>query len=645
MGNVVRFVFSACTLLAVADALAWTTSFGGAAASQAGTHPTKATATTAVRRLQGQSSATQGVTQSAWGRLLHATAEEGGADDEEEVSPDFAYVMGIMGTAATFIIGHMIEHAEITWIPEAAVGLMIGFFIAAFATEGWIGPLAFPWAHYMRFDFEFFMTMLLPPIIFEAGFNMKTRPFFANLGPTMFYAFIGTFASTFIVGGLVYTAGQMGLCYPLGGLAALVFGSLISATDPVTVLAVFQALGVKDDLFSMVFGESVLNDAVAIVLSRTLLSFNAPDARVDAESVASACLSFVIIFVGSTLIGGIFGLLCSILYKYLGLRLHEELLFLEACLSFVFPWMAYYTTEALELSGIVAILMAGITMAQFMKESLSDRASVLVSALYKVIAQLAETYVFVYLGMAFVAFPIFKDLNWPLVAVAIGACFVGRLHIFVGSALFNSVRTPASTPKPISGIYMFIMWFSGLRGGVAFALASVSYGNGDFSRRCGGLPAAEAASRGDACALDDSTAILQTTIMIAALTIFVFGGAITDLARASGILKDFSKEGIRAAKKEEYFSKKQDLWSQIDAQLTPYLTAGKASERVKDKEWVRKILTAQDGILAGDEEKTEWYFRQENEWALSRLLQKITMVQGQFRGVLHRKKASKLLMA
>ena len=89
----------------------------------------------------------------------------------------------------------------------------------------------------------------------------------------------------------------------LGLLASLVFGSLISATDPVTVLAVFQALGVKVDLFSMVFGESVLNDAVAIVLSRTLLSFNSPDAHVDAASIAAAVLSFVVIFLGSALIG------------------------------------------------------------------------------------------------------------------------------------------------------------------------------------------------------------------------------------------------------------------------------------------------------------------------------------------------------
>ena len=95
---------------------------------------------------------------------------------------------------------------------------------------------------------------------------------------------------------------------------------------------------------------------------------------------------------------------------------------MEVSLSFVAPWCAYYTAEALELSGIVAIMMAGIVMALFMRHSLSDEAAKISSALYKVIATIAETYVFVYLGIAFIAFPIFAHLDLNLVVVALGAC-------------------------------------------------------------------------------------------------------------------------------------------------------------------------------------------------------------------------------
>ncbi len=178
-------------------------------------------------------------------------------EEEEEAKAEanmkWTVVVSVLALAATFIFGFILESNHVHWFPEAAVGVIIGFVCAR--TARLYGN------EYMleseTFNYEFFMLFLLPPIIFEAGFNMNVSAFFKNVGPTMFFAFVGTFASTFVVGGIVYAAGIYGFCYPLGLLAALTFGALISATDPVTVLAVFQALGVKVDLFSMVFGESV----------------------------------------------------------------------------------------------------------------------------------------------------------------------------------------------------------------------------------------------------------------------------------------------------------------------------------------------------------------------------------------------------
>merc|ERR1711998_322708 len=154
--------------------------------------------------------------------------------------------------------------------------------------------------------------------IFGAGYNMKRQAFFANIYATMLYAFLGTLVSTFMVGGMVYAAGQYGMCHALGALPALVFGALISATDPVTVLAVFQALGVNIDLFSMVFGESVLNDAVAIVLYRTLIGFKSTP--VSGESIIAAVGLFLTIFIGSFLIGLICGLACSLVFKWVNFK-------------------------------------------------------------------------------------------------------------------------------------------------------------------------------------------------------------------------------------------------------------------------------------------------------------------------------------
>ena len=170
----------------------------------------------------------------------------------------------------------------------------------------------------------------------------------------------------------------------------------------------------------------------------------------------------------------------------------------------------------------------------------SPEAQTLTAQGYKCVALVAETYVFVYLGMAIFTFPIFNSTTWMLIAMALLACFIGRLHIYVGSWLTNAFRSDDGPGLPkISGIYMFVMWFSGLRGGVAFALASVSYADRDFKDDCGGLAPAdrEASPFCGHEGMSDSLAILQTTLMIATFTIFVFGGAITEIAIACDVLE------------------------------------------------------------------------------------------------------------
>ena len=89
-----------------------------------------------------------------------------------------------------------------------------------------------------------------------------------------------------------------------------------------------------------------------------------------------------------------------------------------------FPFAAYYTAEAMHLSGIVTILFCGMLMAQYTRNCFSENAKVLTSQVYKCMAVVAETFVFVYLGMASFAFPIFNHPSMMLVLIALAACFV-----------------------------------------------------------------------------------------------------------------------------------------------------------------------------------------------------------------------------
>ena len=98
--------------------------------------------------------------------------------------------MGLLALGATFIGGHILECNHVTRLP--GVGLIPGGLVSYLAVAGGFEIIS----SHEKFDFEFFMTWLLPPIIFEAGYNMNVNKFMANLAPTMFFAFIGTFAST-----------------------------------------------------------------------------------------------------------------------------------------------------------------------------------------------------------------------------------------------------------------------------------------------------------------------------------------------------------------------------------------------------------------------------------------------------------------
>lgn len=114
---------------------------------------------------------------------------------------------------------------------------------------------------------DVFFLYLLPPIVLDAGYFMPTRPFFENIGTIFWYAVVGTLWNSIGIGVSLFGICQIeafGLS-DITLLQNLLFGSLISAVDPVAVLAVFENIHVNEQLYILVFGESLLNDAVTVV--------------------------------------------------------------------------------------------------------------------------------------------------------------------------------------------------------------------------------------------------------------------------------------------------------------------------------------------------------------------------------------------
>ncbi|NXR23371.1 SL9A9 protein, partial [Cinclus mexicanus] len=328
----------------------------------------------------------------------------------------------------------------------------------------------------MTFDPSIFFNILLPPIIFHAGYSLKKRHFFRNLGSILAYAFLGTAISCIVIGLIMY--GFVKAMVHIGQLKewefhftdCLFFGSLISATDPVTVLAIFHELNVDTDLYTLLFGESVLNDAVAIVLTHSISIYspkenpNAFDAAAFFQSVGN----FLGIFAGSFAMGSSYAVVTALI-SFMHLTKFTKLCefpMLETGLFFLLSWSAFLSAEAAGLTGIVAVLFCGVTQAHYTYNNLSPDSKVRTKQLFEFMNFLAENVIFCYMGLALFTFQnhIFNPL---FIFGALVAVFVARAsNIYPLSFLLNLGRK-----QKIPRNFQHMMMFSGLRGAIAFALA------------------------------------------------------------------------------------------------------------------------------------------------------------------------------
>ena len=223
---------------------------------------------------------------------------------------------------------------------------------------------------------------------------LNRRLFFANMAGILSLAFIGTAFSTVLVGLGLWGLGKGGLSYEISLLETICFGSLISATDPVSTLAVFTELRVDPTLFYLVFGESVMNDAVAITLFRTTGKYVGLEIGVE-EGLVAFC-DFVISFVGSVIIGYGLGLVSAWLFKKVDMNHHNHVLVAVFVGSVYIP---FFLAETLQLSGIVTILFSAITAKRYSNRNMDAEAKHQCAFVFEIMAFLSETSVFLYLGL------------------------------------------------------------------------------------------------------------------------------------------------------------------------------------------------------------------------------------------------------
>ncbi|XP_078275143.1 sodium/hydrogen exchanger 8 [Rhinoraja longicauda] len=469
--------------------------------------------------------------------ILHL--QTGAEAQQEEQSSGMTIFFSLLILAICIILVRLLIKYKLHFLPESvavvSLGILMGAVIKLIESQHWAN-----WKEEEMFRPNMFFLLLLPPIIFESGYSLHKGNFFQNIGSITLFAVFGTAISAFVVGGGVYFLGKAEVIYKLTVTDSFAFGSLISAVDPVATIAIFNALNVDPVLNMLVFGESILNDAVSIVLTNTaegLARENALDVS-GWQTFLQALAYFLKMFFGSAALGTLTGLISALLLKHIDLRKTPSL---EFGMMIIFAYLPYGLAEGIKLSGIMAILFSGIVMSHYAHHNLSPVTQILMQQTLRTVAFMCETCVFAYIGLAIFSFPHKFEISfviWCIVLVLFGRA----LNIFPLSYLLNFFRDHKITPK-----MMFVMWFSGLRGAIPYAL-SLHLEMEPIAKR---------------------QLIGTTTIIIVLFTILVLGGGTMPLTRLMDVEDPKTR---RRNKKDITLSKTEKMGNTIESEHLSELT-------------------------------------------------------------------------
>jgi CPA1 family monovalent cation:H+ antiporter len=309
--------------------------------------------------------------------------------------------------------------------------------------------------HGFRLSPEVVFSILLPALIFESGFNLDARQLVKNLEFVLVLAIPALLLSTALVG--------LG-CWQLLGvepITALLFGALISATDPVAVIALFRELGAPRRLHVLVEGEALLNDATAIVVFGILLGIALEGGAPSAATFVGALVSFARVFVGGAAVGAAIGVLAAeVLYR---LRSGRSAIL---TMSMVVAYGSFILAEhVLHLSGVMASASGAVALAILGLARMPRGTAEVITETWEFVALVCNSLLFLLLGLS--VDPLALSSRLGPVAIACGLVLAARAVTVHG--LVPATTWLFSLPAVSAG-ERHIMWWGGLKGGLAIAI-------------------------------------------------------------------------------------------------------------------------------------------------------------------------------
>ncbi|CAB3397496.1 unnamed protein product [Caenorhabditis bovis] len=339
-------------------------------------------------------------------------------------------------------------------IPESGLQIFLGLALAAiFSATGFS-------TQFYYFDAHTFFSFLLPPIIFDAGFFMPNRDFFNNFEKIMVFAVIGTVFNTFAIGGsLAFLSSYKLFSFNPKTSEMLLFASLISAVDPVAVIAVFEEMHVNKPLFVTVFGEALFNDAISVVLFGIFKSFTLAADSVQNIDYFYGIISFFIVSLGGVLIGVVTAFATALLTKY-----SQCAPVIASLIVFILSYLGYVVSEIFSFSSIIAAAVCGMTLRQFIRKNVDSESLSAIKTFTRNLAISSESFTFILLGLAVISVPHHWDTLFVIATIA--SCLIYRFVAILGlSWILGCLRN-----QKINLNEQLVMCFGGLRGAIAFGI-------------------------------------------------------------------------------------------------------------------------------------------------------------------------------
>ena len=302
---------------------------------------------------------------------------------------------------------------------------------------------------------ELVFFIFLPALIFESGLNLNTRQLLKDLAPVLTLAVPALLISTTLVGFGLWWLLDLELT------VALLFGALISATDPVAVVALFKELGAPLRLNVLVEGESLLNDATAIVVFGILLEMVVEGSPVTLGTSFAALLEFIRVFVGGALLGVLLGLVVSEMLS----RLHSGVSAILT-MSVVTAYGSFILGEhSLHVSGVMATVAAAVTLSVYGLTRITVDVRPVLTETWEFVALVANSMLFLLVGLS---------INSHILLTHVGEILVVVMVVLLARAATVYPLVPLTTrlfalPR-VSLAERHIMWWGGLKGGLAIAI-------------------------------------------------------------------------------------------------------------------------------------------------------------------------------